>query len=325
MALERKKVTGTTTRDIANINANMEALWFKLFGNLNLGDINSEFLDKVLTQYVTLQGEGNLDRNNPLYIRFYVPPNTKKIISSPINIMLSRYRMDSGVADHGGSVADVDVAVSVESQRVTAQVVGANATATASNNDTITRTSIIDSWSDNQTIMPIPNFPMPSDGQLIYGGSVLHWVDGSKRASAIRPIQHSSEGTLIDLYNFRHEHKVTIPSHAHEINIEPHSHNITIEPHSHDIAAKVNIPSHTHDLVEGIKQSIVSPTGVNIYVNDTAVVTGMLGDGTTINDLNIADNVIIGAWNTIRVTSQSVARITIYGIIELVTRFNSQR
>lgn len=307
MALERKKVTGTTPRDIANINANMETMWYKMFGNLNLGDINQEFLDKVLTQYVTVQGEGNLDSTHPLYIRFYIPPNTKKLKAAPMNIMLSRYRMDSSITEGGGQITGGRIAMSTEESSVSVSVSGGQQ---------VDIDSDIHSWggvSAPTTRFPVNNNSYQTKGYFKYGYSTGVGGFSGLMVTAFDNETTDNGKAFIDLYDLQHRHRASMPAHTHTVNIEPHT---------HEGYVSLNIDPHSHNLKEGIHESIVNPTGIRVYVNDTAVGNILSGDGTVVNDLDIVDNLLIGSWNTIRVISQSVSRITIYGIIELVSRFN---
>lgn len=326
MAISKKNITGTTPADIKNINDNMNALWYKLFGNLSLGDINNEFLDKVLTQYTTVQEEGNLDSTHPLYVRFYIPPNTKKILSAPFNIMLSRYRMDSSITMGGGGVNNVDVAASTVAQKVTASVASTVATAKATSYEREVKTSTIKYWQgDTFTSNPPTMYYPANEKPTAINKYIMAYIANGKIALGLRVAQHDDGYSFIDFNNLFHEHSIEIPGHSHSISIEPHGHSINIEPHTHEITAKVNIQPHTHDLAEGIKDSVEQPRGVNVYVNDKAVVTNLSGDSTVVNDVDIAEHLLIGSWNTIRVTSQNVSRVTLYGIIELVSKFNTSK
>ena len=51
----------------------------------------------------------------------------------------------------------------------------------------------------------------------------------------------------------------------------------------------------------------------------------MSGSNATQNDIDISEHIKVGQWNVIKVTSSTVARITLYGIIELSTRVYKHR
>ena len=309
MSLERKPVRGTTPQDIAN----MDSLWFKVFGNLSIGDVDQQFLDKLNTQYTPIQGEGNLDSTHPLYIRFYIPPNVKKLNKAPINIILSRYRMDSDVALGGGGVVGGEIAISTSSQNVTASL---------STSPQATSTYPVDKWGgrlpngvDVYVDQPLSWFD--SDEAYSSNGLQMEGIDPNGDYVAGVPITRHNDGTLFsDLFMLGHIHKIVIPGHTHSF---------SIQPHSHSGVARFDIPEHLHNLNEGIKESSKSPSGVVVYINDKAVTNSLSGDGQTVTELDIVDNLIIGSWNVIKVVCTDVSRVTLYGIIELVNEFKFKR
>ena len=97
MAYMRRDVRGTTGQDIEKINSNFMDIFDKVFGNINFSDADTKMKNKILTQWIPIQGEGNLDSSNPLYIRFFVPPNTRTVASTNFNVMTEHYRMDSSI------------------------------------------------------------------------------------------------------------------------------------------------------------------------------------------------------------------------------------
>ena len=79
MTYVREEVRGTTGQDIMKINENFMNIFEKVFGDINFSDTDTALQNSILTQYIPFQGDGNLDKTYPLYVRFYVPPNIKTI------------------------------------------------------------------------------------------------------------------------------------------------------------------------------------------------------------------------------------------------------
>ena len=101
MSYIRQDVRGTSGQDIAKINDNFMNIFEKVFGDINFSDADKSLQNNILTQWIPFQGEGNLDKNYPLHIRFYVPPNIKTIKSAKLNAFVENYRMDSDVTRGG--------------------------------------------------------------------------------------------------------------------------------------------------------------------------------------------------------------------------------
>ena len=115
MAYIRQEIRGTSGQDIAKMNENFMGIYEKVFGDINFSDTDTALQNSILTQYIPFQGEGNLDSKYPLTIRFYVPPNVKKIKNATVNVFLENYRMDSDITEGGGGVAGGEVNLSVAS------------------------------------------------------------------------------------------------------------------------------------------------------------------------------------------------------------------
>ena len=79
MTYAREQINGTTGQDLSKMNENFMNLWSKVFGDISFSDANAKLQETILTQYIPFQGEGNADNNFPYTIRFYIPPNVKKI------------------------------------------------------------------------------------------------------------------------------------------------------------------------------------------------------------------------------------------------------
>lgn len=96
-----------------------------------------------------------------------------------------------------------------------------------------------------------------------------------------------------------HEHSVSIPGHDHRVDIPQHRHEVTIE-------------GHTHDPVFGIITQRGS-YNYTISVNGRDITNSLIGSYSFLraqNDLNIANYLSIGAWNTIAIGNSDLGRVS---------------
>lgn len=321
MAYKREDINGTSPLDIKKMNDNLRNLWEKVFGDINFSDADNDLKSKILTQWIPVQGEGNFDKNFPLTIRFFVPNNTKKIVSTNFNMMCERYRMDSGVAEGGGGASNVDIAMSMGSSTINASVStgGAN-------------TSYVNSWGNWNPDDPdegwykkvsIPasyrfydevawndrdNPTIISDGAP-YGRSAEFDSSLYKFAPVYFGYSGGKPTTWVDLATLQHKH------------ITPaHSHSFSQSAHTHTASGRVSFDSHEHALKEGIKISTQDAQGVDIKINGERFASMNSVSVPVINNLDITDKIKIGEWNIIECTTINLARITLYGTIELITK-----
>lgn len=108
MAYKREDITDLTPLGLKKINDNIRNLWSKVFGDINLTDVGNDVKNQIYTNYIQILGEGNLDTNHPLYVRFYIPENTKLIKKGTVNCVVTAYRLDSDVT----STADTHASAS---------------------------------------------------------------------------------------------------------------------------------------------------------------------------------------------------------------------
>ena len=92
MTYVREEVRGTTGQDIMKFNENFMNIFEKVFGDINFSDTDTALQNSILTQYIPFQGDGNVDKTYPLYVRFYVPPNIKTIKGATLNAFVENYR-----------------------------------------------------------------------------------------------------------------------------------------------------------------------------------------------------------------------------------------
>ena len=306
MTYVREEVRGTTGQDIMKINENFMNIFEKVFGDINFSDTDTALQNSILTQYIPFQGDGNVDKTYPLYVRFYVPPNIKTIKGATLNAFVENYRMDSDVTKGGGGVAGGSVNLSISG--------GGSCTGSGY---TASKTAYVTKWGT-----PPYEYEAPTkcliDGNMngnmssLMGG-FLQSTDRVGLASAILSGMHLNKVTpYADLKNFQHSHE-----------LPPISVSVSVPPHSHTGEASVTIPEHTHELKEGIRVSTTAPGTTNVYVNDNKVCSVSSGNATA-NNIDISQYVKVGEWNIIKVDTTNLARISVYGTIEAIMKYTNK-
>ena len=280
MAYIRQDVHGTSGQDILKINENFMNIFEKVFGDINYSDVDKELQKRINKQWIPVQGEGNLDSSNPLRIRFYIPPNTTKIVSSNFNLMAENYRMDSSITDSLESKEEV-VSIISSTQPKTTQTSTMQPTQTRSSNvapaqtKTASSTTVgvssvssatvgvagvsgggstsevggystffVDRWGvfgGSRYYAPTQAW-RPNGTQTSIGGGYFYNAGRDDMALGTNPAYVSGQKVLfIDMYSLQHSHE--IPSHYHTI--KPHSHSVSLQGHSHN----VTMQPHSHDIV----------------------------------------------------------------------------
>lgn len=306
MSYIRQDVRGTSGQDIAKINDNFMNIFEKVFGDINFSDADKSLQNNILTQWIPFQGEGNLDKNYPLHIRFYVPPNVKTIKSAKLNAFVENYRMDSDVTSGGGGVAGGSVTLSISGG---GNCVGSGYTAS--------KTAYVTKWGT-----PPYEYEAPTkyliDGNMngnmtsLMGG-FLQSTDKVGLASVILSGMRLNMATpYADLKNFQHSHE-----------LPPISVSVNVPAHSHTGEANISIPDHHHKLAEGIRVSTTAPQTTNIYVNNNKVCS-VSSSNASANNIDISPYINIGDWNIIKVDTVNLARISVYGTIEAIMKYTSK-
>lgn len=293
------------------INDNFMALFSKVSGgNINYSDLDTSTQNKINTQWIPFQTEGNLDANFPLTYRFYIPPNTKEIKSVSLSAVASAYRMDSDVALSDDFFSLVDVSIAMGGSTT---VIGQTATA---GGGSINESFYVEEWGTPPYTYEAPTSWVYQNGSYIKpvsGGYVRGSNNGGLGTVLATMPLNASDGELkeyVDFKNWQHTHKVYVPSHTHPILA-------TAMAHSHEGYAKLSLPKHSHKLNEGVKVSTKAPSGIEIQVNDRKVGRVLSGVNDTVNDIDVLDQCKVG-WNTIKVLGMGVGRITLYGVAEIV-------
>lgn len=320
---KRETVYGVTPMDIKKINDNTENLWAKVNGDINFVNMDNDMKIRINKQWLPFQGEGNLDSTHPLTIRMYIPPNVNSIENSTFSAIVSPYRMDSDVASASQLPINADVTSSVSSTKVSVSAGATNYGAT---------TSWVNSWTSTTSGVSAPKNAIKDEEnafsrQIYYANGTSSFILESQYTDAVGALVYplsmyqDDSGTnsagYVDYALLQHVH--SIPGHGHTVTA-------TASPHDHEISVKASVPPHSHNLNEGIKDSTVQPQNVSIKINGTSVGSTMNSAKATQNDVIIpTDLVKIGQWNIIEATTSSLARISIYGVIELITQYNEKQ
>lgn len=310
MSYVRQDINGISPQDIMKMNQNFMDIFSKVFGDINFSDVDTAMKKKINTQWLPVQGEGNLDSTYPLYIRFFVPPNTEAIKTTSFNFMAEQYRMDSSVTSGGGGVAGGSVLLSIASGGGQTNTVSADAS-----------TSYVYKWGGVGVDAPnVPMYYITDWSDLICEDGITGRVYGyvSDPSGALgAPITVRNGASLVpsapnkfmalDMYLLQHTHK-----------IPEHSHIVSFDAHTHSGSANISIPEHSHNLNEGVKVSTVEPKGLKIFVND--ILVNDMNNNKVLNSVDIKDKIRIGEWNTIKATTTSLARMVCYGTIEIIIK-----
>jgi len=326
MALKIEDIRDTSPQSLNKLNSTIRAIVSKITGGLDFIDLSEGVQEQLYTYPLQITGEGNLDANYPLEVRFYVPADVKKIKSAKLNAIVTNYRMDSSVAEAGSQTIGVSGTVDIASGgNVSTVTSGASSQTTA-------KVEVWGNTSDGYFIPPpvLPNTTDPSyfsdyDNDWNFtkppgDAPVFVWRRHNNivQEAIITAFSYNDlrygQFSAIDLYLLQHEHNMN------------HYHNIYIDTrHTHNVALSATVSAHTHPLNEGIKVSSTSPNNVRLQINGTNIGNVMSGSNATQNDIDISEHINVGQWNVIKVTSSTVARITLYGIIELSTKVYKHR
>lgn len=300
MGYRRRSVNGTSGQDLNNINENFMDIFSKVFGDINFSDTDKRTQNRINTQWIPVQGDGNLDSNNPLYIRFFVPPNTKEVKSSNFNILTEHYRMDSSITSSAESKHEVISIISsaspsssqtsntVPSQTPTSStepqknVTGTSATVGVSSVSNVTvgvssvggggSTSLggggdvryVRKWGTPpyEYSAPTQDINPSSNVSRLNGG---YFYTPGRDDMGTQPIFAKYSGidiSLVDFYRLQHSHE--IPSHTH--GVPSHSHSVSLQGHSHSVSLaphshEMLIPAHSHTItVPSHNHSITIPS-----------------------------------------------------------------
>lgn len=313
MTYVREEIRGTSGQDIMKMNENFMNIFQKVFGDINFSDVDNLMKSAINTQWISFQGEGNLDSNYNYTVRFFVPPNVKEVKGASFNAILERYRMDSSVASHAGGVTDGAINLSVSGG---GSCVGVGQTAQT--------TSRVTGWGGASVRVPrVPFQTLDSyhHGDLNVSETGLDYVYHYKQdvygavgvpivqvAGNNPNIAQINDKLLLDLFHLQHTHE-----------LPPMAVSVSVPVHTHTGSAKVNIPSHEHKLNEGIKISTSNAGTTILNVNGTDV--ALLTPSESIkNNIDITQHIKIGEWNTITATTSGLARISLYGTVEVVVK-----
>lgn len=294
----REDIMGNSPQDIMKMNDNFRSIWQKVFGGIDFSDINEQLKQRINTQWIQVQGEGNFDSTYPLQVRFYLPPNVKEVISNKFNLQLTKYRMDSSIAEGGADTIPVQINLSVSG--------GSGATGIGGKHDHNVFESVRNTgWEKDKIFRPIENV----------SGTNCVSVHEYSFANSAEKQQHA--------YLMLNKPMTGEESYTQIIKTDSHAgHTHPTEPHSHSGSALVQLEDHSHPLNEKIKVSSTSPAGIKVYVNGTLVDDSITTDKPTATNVSFNNELIkAGEWNIIEVKTTTVARMTVYGYIEILQQF----
>lgn len=357
MGYYRQNISGGTPRDIKITNDNFQQIWSKVFGDITFSDTNRTLQKQILTQWVPVQGEGNLDSKYPLYLRFFVPPDVEEIKSTNFNIIIENYRMDSAITSttdstQTGTSTTSSTAPQYSKTSSTAPQYTKTSSSAPQYSSTSTSSAVggtsasgggstqeAKSWGrlTGGSRYPAPSENLVYNEVMVSSGGYYVSTDTKRLAVPQAYIMYGGEQKeVIDMNKLQHQHdipshthsvslgshshSITVNAHTHDLTINSHTHDITIDSHKHDVQMQITIPGHKHDLDEGIKVTTTAPSNVVMYLNDVKVSNSISGNGTSQLNIDVKDNVKIGTWNTIKITSSNIARASIFGTLELVIK-----
>lgn len=293
----REDIRDTSPQSLKKLNDTLSALWFKLFGDVSLSDLAKDVKQELYSNWLQPQGEGNLDANHPLFIRFYVPSNTKSVKQAKLNIVTSNYRLDSDVTSAatqtvwGGTTTSGSGGASTSSS-------GGSATSSSGGNH-------------NHDIFRLANEdPFPAEMVTNFYKYYANGVANLDLSILLPEGYQVTNFDSIKTYTSSGDHVHTVGDHTH-----------TIGNHTHEVITATTTNEHSHNQNMAIIESETVPSGVKIYINENLVGTAMNGTNVEQNDINILDFINIGTWNIIKVTSENIARVTAYGIVELLQNY----
>ena len=250
--------------------------------------------DGILSQYQDSMAD-NVDFSNPLELRIFVPENTKSIYKAYLRFSLEKFRAYSRGAKSSPSQTKSTNSGGYSSSTTDSSPSRNRSTSDGGGDYVSTTTDVDDKWkagSDGH------NHGIDDGVRLaVYGGTVKVGSD-----YAVKRNDGESYVTWRESGQHTHDIRIEIPDHDHTFTIPSHDHDFEIPSHSHDFT----IPSHSHDIDYGIYTS-TQATNVRVFVNDKQRGTTY---SSNVSHLDITDFLKIGTWNTIKLTSNQLGRIS---------------
>ena len=287
MAYIRQDVHGTSGQDILKINENFMNIFEKVFGDINFSDVDSELQKRINKQWIPVQGEGNLDSSNPLKIRFFIPPNTTKLVSTNFNVITENYRMDSSITSTQESKQEVIAVASSFEPQQTKTASSETVAVSSVSSETVGVTSVSDTtvgitsvagggqtsddgggyvkyvrkWGGaNGSEYTHPTDPLdPSSNVVWLNGGYVYTSGRDDMGALIKKVYYTGiEHHAVDFQQWQHSHEIPahghwVKGHSHDITLKPHTHTVSLKAHAHDITMKAHshevvIPGHDHTI-----------------------------------------------------------------------------
>lgn len=323
MAYVRENINGFTPQDLMKLNDTLMGLFDKVHGDINFSDTDSATQTRILTQWVPVQGDGNMDKDTPYTLRFYIPPNVSRLRSSDFNFILENYRMDSSVTSSDGynqsvintvtgsspskvqatntKAQDTQSTSQAPMARQTSSASAGGASSSSGGGTSISGggatsgsagavTAYVDAWGTTVgTNIPAPTAYL--SGVVTFGaGGFFSTANGGRGAQVTTHGISGASGTvmLADLRMMQHRHDIGSHQHwvgAHSHTIQPHSHSITMNAHQHNF----EIPAHNHTVtIPSHSHTVDIPTHTHAVTGNVEIKshTHTLNEGIKVSTTN---------------------------------------
>lgn len=225
----------------------------------------------------------NVASGKPLYLRLYIPRETKTIYKALLRVWTDYFRSFSIGAKYGGYKSDTTDSGGYDQSGDTSNYGGGDVVS-----------SNVESWE--------------------YGDNGHnHGLQSGYNIWSAKP--GADTGTYLGAFvaSGLHTHSVQIPSHTHQFSftIPSHTHRFTVDSHQHDIEYGIYEASSTGSNFEIF---------INGADRTSALTGGGYFQGTQ-DELNITPYLGTGRWNTIEIRSRSLCRVDACVFIQALLQY----
>lgn len=225
----------------------------------------------------------NVASGKPLYLRLYIPKETKTIYKALLRVWTDYFRSFSIGAKYGGYKSDTTDSGGYDQSGDTSNYGGGDVVS-----------SNVESWE--------------------YGDNGHnHGLQSGYNIWSAKP--GADTGTYLGAFvaSGLHTHSVQIPSHTHQFSftIPSHTHRFTVDSHQHDIEYGIYEASSTGSNFEIF---------INGADRTSALTGGGYFQGTQ-DELNITPYLGTGRWNTIEIRSRSLCRVDACVFIQALLQY----
>lgn len=231
----------------------------------------------------------NVDIGFPMTLSVYLPAETKSIKLVRLRFRRLAFRAyETGAAAGGGQT----VGISANTTGASSSTTTGPSSTTTTGPSSVTKTSTAPSQA-NTAGASVVVLDAGGHRHADSGDAGFHYTDvGGEHGHA----------TVDHWHAMPHTHDVNI-DHTHN---HDHTHSMA---HTHDMSHSHTIPSHTHPIVYGIYTGS-SPSDVTIKINGVDRTAALGGPfNTDQSNLDVAQYLTIGVWNTIEIGAASLGRV----------------